>query len=68
MGDAGHGKSVEMQHLAAELGRTAKFPFLYSLKQYCGQAIEDLCPEEYRDLLPSRQVLILMGMMSWVHI
>lgn len=61
MGDAGHGKSVEMQHLAAELGRTAKFPFLYSLKQYCGQAIEDLCPEEYRDLLPSRQVLIFGG-------
>lgn len=61
MGDAGHGKSVEMQHLAAELGRTAKFPFLYSLKQYCGQAIEDLCPEEYRDLLPSRQVLIFDG-------
>lgn len=58
--DAGMGKSVELKNLAYELSDIFH-TFLYSLENYSGQNIEDLLPDTYKNLPPSRIALLLDG-------
>lgn len=58
LGDAGQGKSIELQNLAHEVGKTHFFPFLYVLRDYTGGTIDALLPGEYQKLPPSRLALI----------
>lgn len=58
--DAGMGKSIELHHLASLL--CDKYhTFLYSLKDYMGEEIIDILPQEYRNLHHNRIVLLLDG-------
>jgi hypothetical protein len=59
LSDAGQGKSVLLRHLASSLGKL--FPFLFSLKNYTGESIEELLPERYRGLAPSLMALLFDG-------
>ncbi len=61
LGNAGDGKTIELQKLACELFETPLFPFFYSLKNYTGSEIRDIIPEEYHSLNPNRLALILDG-------
>ncbi len=61
LGNAGDGKTIELQKLACDLFGTAFFPFFYSLKDYTSNEICDIIPDEYHDLNPNRLVLILDG-------
>lgn len=58
LGDAGQGKSIELQNLAYELNKTHLFPFLYVLRDYTGDSIHTLLPREYHQLHPGRLILI----------
>ena len=58
--DAGMGKSVELMNLAYEMSDRFH-TYLYSLENYEGQAIEEILPEAYKALAPSRIVLLLDG-------
>ena len=58
LGDAGQGKSMELQNLAYELNKTHLFPFLYVLRDYTGASIDALLPKEYQKLHSSRLALI----------
>lgn len=58
--DAGMGKSVEISNLAHVL--CDKYhTFLYSLKDYVGEEIEDVLPPMYRTIHPSRIALLFDG-------
>ena len=59
--DAGAGKTIEMLKLAHDLYRTPYFPAYFSLRDYTGNEIKDLIPEEYCGLNPNRLVIILDG-------
>lgn len=61
LGNAGDGKTIELQKLAHDLYETPFFPFLYFLKDYTNEAIDDIIPKEYADLNPNRLVLIFDG-------
>lgn len=60
-GDAGDGKTITLKKLAYDLYETCYFPFFYYLKDYTGEEIRNIIPEEYRDLNPNRLVLIFDG-------
>ncbi len=58
--DAGMGKSIELNNLAHEL--CDRFhTFLYPLENYTGQEIQDLLPDNYKQLPPNRIALLLDG-------
>ena len=50
-----------MLKLAHDLYRTPYFPAYFSLRDYTGNEIKDLIPEEYCGLNPNRLVIILDG-------
>ena len=59
LADAGQGKSVLLRHLADALEKL--FPVLIFLKNYTGEPIEKLLPDQYQGLAPSRKALIFDG-------
>lgn len=61
LGNAGDGKTIELQKLAHDLYETPFFPFLYFLKDYTDETIDDIIPKQYADLNPNRLVLIFDG-------
>lgn len=61
LSDAGCGKSVELQNLAYEIGETFRFPVLFHLKYYQGQALSSLLPAEYQNYNPGYITLLLDG-------
>lgn len=61
VGNAGDGKTVALKKMACDLYETPFFPVFYYLKDYTGNEICDILPEEYNDLNPNRLVLIFDG-------
>jgi|GEM_PF-1378833 len=61
LGDAGQGKSIEMENLAHELSQTSYFPYLYRLRNYTNSEIRDLLPEGYNEIAPHYRVLLFDG-------
>lgn len=61
LSDAGMGKSIELNNLAYQLYHSSLFPFLYELRNYTNEKIEDLIPPEYNSLAPHRRALIFDG-------
>ena len=64
LGDAGQGKSLEMNNLAHALSGTACYPFLFRLRDYTGQEISELLPPGIESVPVHLRVLMLMDMMS----
>ena len=60
LADAGMGKSVESRNLAFELCKQCH-TFLYQLEYYGGEKIEELFPEQYKNLMRQCMVLIFDG-------
>lgn len=61
LGNSGDGKSIELKKLAHDLYETPYFPFIYYLKNYTGDNINNIIPKEYKGLKPDRLVLIFDG-------
>ena len=60
LADAGMGKSVESRNLAFELCKQYH-TFLYQLEYYGGEKIEELFPEQYKNLMRQCMVFIFDG-------
>lgn len=61
LGNAGDGKTIELEKLAHDLYGTEYFPFLYYLKNYTNEEIDKIILKKYADLNPNRLVLIFDG-------
>lgn len=61
LADAGQGKSVALRGLANRLYDSTYFPLLFSLKNYTGKSVDELLPESYRGLNPSRLAILFDG-------
>ena len=61
LSDAGQGKTIEMENLAYELGKTSYFPYLVRLANYTGSTVDDLLPPECADVPPHYRVLLFDG-------
>ena len=61
LSDAGCGKSNELKELAYTAGQCFYFPFLFQLKYYVSEEIDELLPEGYRELHPERLILLFDG-------
>lgn len=63
LGEAGNGKSCELANLAAEFSEKngVKKPFLYHCKNYSGENIEALIPEEYQGININKIIFIFDG-------
>lgn len=61
LSDAGQGKSIEMENLAHELGKTMYFPYLFKLRNYTGSTIDALLPSKYSDVPPHYRALLFDG-------
>ena len=61
LGDAGQGKSLEMNNLAHALSGTACYPFLFRLRDYTGQEISELLPPGIESVPVHLRVLMFDG-------
>ncbi len=61
LGDAGSGKSIELEELAFTAAKGFHYPFLYHLRDYIKGAIHELLPKPYRELPPERLLLLFDG-------
>jgi len=62
LGDAGSGKSIELQYLAHKLSTDkGLFPIYYKLNNYIDKTIEEFIPTEYKDIPIDKLVFILDG-------
>ncbi len=61
LGDAGQGKSLEMNNLAHKLSGTSYYPFLFRLRDYTGQEISELLPPGIESVPAHLRVLMFDG-------
>lgn len=61
LGDAGQGKSLEMDNLAHNLSGTSYYPFLFKLRDYTGQEISELLPPGIESVPAHLRVLMFDG-------
>ena len=59
LGEAGSGKSIALQQLAASVGETEYFPLLINLSNYTDESIEQLINDEYPEIDYEKVFLIL---------
>lgn len=64
LGDAGVGKSTELERIAGLLSEEKEelYPFFVSFKDYVNESIEELIPEEWKNISPDRVLIILDGL------